>query len=317
MTLLKVKKLRKEFKANGKGDSNLVAVADIEFEVHQGEIFGLLGPNAAGKTTTISMLSGTLTPTSGTAEIAGFDLNHELLKIKEVSGIVPQSLALYLPLSGLDNLEFMGGLYSLKGKTLRNRINEVLEIVSLTDRAHDKVSTYSGGMKRRLNLAAGLLHRPKILYLDEPTAGVDPQSRNHIFESIKRLVRDYNMAVVYTSHYMEEVQALCDRVAIMDLGEIVASDSVKNLIKKVEGSISIGVLKKDKLVMQKLKLLPDIDKIKKSEGKISITTKNCTRSLPKILSTIKQLEVKITSIEILEPNLESVFLKLTGKQLRD
>lgn len=317
MLVLKVRKLRKEFKVKTKGKSNLVAVSDIEFDVHQGEIFGLLGPNAAGKTTTISMLSGTLRPTSGTAEIAHFDLNRDLQKIKKITGIVPQNIALYLPLSGLDNLEFIGGLYSLKGKTLRKRIDEVLEIVGLTERAGDKVKNYSGGMKRRLNLAAGLLHRPKILYLDEPTAGVDPQSRNHIFESIKGLVRDYDMTVVYTSHYMEEVQALCDRVAIMDLGKIVACDRVKNLIKEVGGSISIGLLEKEKLVMQKLKLLPDVEKIKKSKGKINITTKNCTRSLPEILSAIKQLEIKITSIEILEPNLESVFLKLTGKQLRD
>jgi ABC-2 type transport system ATP-binding protein len=192
-----------------------------------------------------------------------------------------------------------------------------LDIVGLKKREKDKVKNYSGGMKRRLNMAAGLLHRPKILYLDEPTVGVDPQSRNHIFESVKKIAKEYKMTIIYTSHYMEEVQALCDRVAIMDLGKIIAYDRVRNLVQTVEGNITIGISKEHKKVQKKIEILPGVEEIRKMDDKINIVAKDQSRVLPKILNIIDHLDTEITSLEILEPNLESVFLRLTGKRLRD
>lgn len=317
MPILQVKNLRKEFKSCQEEKPDFVAVENIEFEVRKGEIFGLLGPNGAGKTTTISMLSCTSTPTSGTANIDGFDLRKDPKNVKKITGIVTQDIALYEPLSALDNLKFFGGLYGLRGKLLHERINEALDIAGLIGKERKKVENYSGGMKRRLNMAAGLLHRPKILYLDEPTVGVDPQSRNHIFESIKKIARNYKTAIIYTSHYMEEVQMLCDKVAIMDLGKIIVCNHIKNLIEGVKGRINLGLSEKHTEAKQKIQTLPNVEKVEKIDDKIIIVSKNQSKTLPKILNIIEYLNIEITSIEILEPNLESVFLKLTGKRLRD
>ena len=213
------------------------AVAGISFEVEEGEVFGLLGPNGAGKTTTISMLTGVLEPTSGTARIGGHDILEEPTEVKRINGLVPQDLALYPTLSARTNLQFFGRIYGLRGKELRERVDDVLEVVALTDRADEPIEKYSGGMKRRVNIAAGLVHQPRLLFLDEPTVGVDPQSRNHIFESVQRLNRERRMSIIYTSHYMEEVELLCNRVAIVDQGRIIALDTIRNLIAMLGGGV--------------------------------------------------------------------------------
>ncbi|MFN2152690.1 MAG: ABC transporter ATP-binding protein, partial [Anaerolineales bacterium] len=213
------------------------AVKGVSFEVEEGEVFGLLGPNGAGKTTTISMLTGVLEPTSGTARVGGHDLKTDLKAVKRVNGLVPQDLALYPTLSARANLNFFGRIYGLKGAELKRRVDDVLEIVALKERANEKIDNYSGGMKRRVNIAAGLVHQPRLLFLDEPTVGVDPQSRNQIFESVLQLNREGSMSIIYTSHYMEEVELLCNRVAIIDQGEIIALDTIKNLIAMLGGGV--------------------------------------------------------------------------------
>ncbi|NJD59760.1 MAG: ATP-binding cassette domain-containing protein, partial [Anaerolineae bacterium] len=222
------------------------AVKGISFSVEEGEVFGLLGPNGAGKTQTISMLTGVIPPTSGTARIGGYDIHKEANQVKKINGLVPQDLAVYPTLSARANLNFFGRIYGLHGKELKERVDDVLRVVALTERADGVVDKFSGGMKRRVNIAAGLVHQPRLLFLDEPTVGVDPQSRNHIFESVQRLNRERGMSVVYTSHYMEEVETLCSRAAIIDEGRIIALDTIKNLIGLLGGGVVyVGVSQLD------------------------------------------------------------------------
>ncbi|MBP8292833.1 MAG: ATP-binding cassette domain-containing protein, partial [Caldilineaceae bacterium] len=211
------------------------AVNDVSFTIEEGEVFGLLGPNGAGKSTTIAMLSGLFPPTGGDAAIGGCDVVKQLAQVKHLIGVVPQDLALYPTLSGRENVTFFGQLYGLHGKALRERVDEVLGYVGMTERAKDAVKTYSGGMKRRINLAAGLVNHPRLLFLDEPTVGVDPQSRNHIFESVERLNREQGMTLLYTTHYMEEAERLCHRVGIIDRGKLIALDTPRALIGRLGG----------------------------------------------------------------------------------
>jgi ABC-2 type transport system ATP-binding protein len=331
------------------------AVKGISFSVEEGEVFGLLGPNGAGKTTAISMLTGVLPPTSGTATIGGYDIGREMDKVKRVNGLVPQDLALYPTLSARANLDFFGRIYGLRGKALRERVDDVLRIVGLTERANDPVKDFSGGMKRRVNIAAGLVHQPRLLFLDEPTVGVDPQSRNNIFESVLQLNRERGMSIVYTSHYMEEVELLCNRVAIMDQGEIIALDTVKNLIALVgEGVISAGVPNISEGQVAELAALPSVksaslaaplqvalatpatstpaDKKGKREPAaqeaepqaaaaatpvVRLLVNNSQAALVGMIDYVGKHGLTITSLEILEPNLETAFLHLTGKRLRD
>ena len=208
-----------------------------DFTVEEGEVFGLLGPNGAGKTQTISMLTSVIEPTSGTARIGGFDIRNQRDQAKKINGLVPQDLALYPTLSARANLNFFGRIYGLRGKDLKQRVDDVLRIVALTERADQAVEKYSGGMKRRVNIGAGLLHHPRLFFLDEPTVGVDPQSRNQIFESVQQLNRERGMSIIYTSHYMEEVEFLCNRVAIVDSGRIIAIDTIKNLVAMLGGGV--------------------------------------------------------------------------------
>jgi ABC-2 type transport system ATP-binding protein len=316
-------------------------VKSISFAVNEGEIFGLLGPNGAGKTTTISMVTGVVEPTAGTAEIGGFDIKTQANKAKQINGLVPQELALYPPLSARANLNFFGHIYGLRGTDLKERVEDVLRIVALTDRADEKVETYSGGMKRRVNIAAGLVHHPRLLFLDEPTVGVDPQSRNHIFESVRRLNRERNMTVVYTSHYMEEVELLCDRVAIIDEGEIIALDTVQNLIDLLGGGvIQMGLNQVDDELLAALSDLPAVkeatvaerpaapppaegEEPKEAEAApasgvvVKIVAEHSQEALVEIIGFARERNLTITSLTILEPHLESVFLHLTGKKLRE
>jgi ABC-2 type transport system ATP-binding protein len=318
------------------------AVKGINFTVEEGEVFGLLGPNGAGKTTAISMLTGVLKPTSGTATIGGYDIVTQMDEVKKLNGLVPQDLALYPTLSARANLNFFGSIYGLRGKDLKERVEDVLRIVALTDRADQPVQTFSGGMKRRVNIAAGLVHQPRLLFLDEPTVGVDPQSRNHIFDSVLRLNRERGMSIIYTSHYMEEVELLCTRVAIIDNGEIIALDTIKNLIAVLGGGvIHVGLREVDEALLAQLSALPSVRQAtlapvpvapQPAEGEeseegaapppaeytlIKVEAEQAQRTLLDMIAFFNERDITIASLEILEPNLESVFLHLTGKKLRE
>jgi ABC-2 type transport system ATP-binding protein len=302
--------LRKSF-----GD--VEAVKGISLQVARGEVFGLLGPNGAGKTTTISMLTGLLEPSGGKITVDGLDLKGHTHEVKAKMGLVPQEMALYMTLSARQNLMFFGRIYGLKGDELRQRVVEVLEMIGLTERADDPVEEYSGGMKRRVNIGAGLLHKPQVLFLDEPTVGVDPQSRNAIFESVEALNRA-GMSVIYTTHYMEEAQRLCHRVAIVDEGRIIALDTPTALIRSLgSGVVMLGVAENaPEDLSERIGQLPAVKSAARSDGELKIETRRLQEALMNTLDITNQLDVRITSLEILEPNLESVFLHLTGKKLR-
>jgi ABC-2 type transport system ATP-binding protein len=317
-TILEARNLVKKY-----GD--LMAVDDVNLAIQEGEIFGLLGPNGAGKTTLISMITGLLEPTSGQITVAGLDLKTDTNAIKAKLGLVPQELALYPTLSARDNLDFFGRLYDLGGKELRARVEEVLEMVELTARADEAIETYSGGMKRRVNIAAGLLHQPNVLLLDEPTVGVDPQSRNAIFEGVEALNRA-GVTVIYTTHYMEEAQRLCHRVAIIDEGQIVALDTPSALIGGLGGGILVLGLEDAEpgeaeghveTVVERVTALPAVKSATRDDGHLKIETHRFQEALMAILDITNELDVRITSLEKWEPNLESVFLHLTGKRLRE
>lgn len=298
---------------------NTQVVRGLSLSIRRGEIFGFLGPNGAGKTTTISMLSGLLKPTSGLVVIAGFDVVKEAGKVKEKIGLVPQELALYPTLNALDNLLYFGRIYGLRGKALRQRVDEVLQMVALKEFAKEAVKTYSGGMKRRLNIAAGLLHNPEVLFLDEPTVGVDPQSRNAIFERVKKL-RSEGVTILYTTHYMEEAQQLCDRVAIIDQGRIIALDTPRKLIADLGGSIiHLGVAngKLNNKLLEQLQLLDEVKVAVRIDGKVKVKALNTQEALIQMLDLFRRTNTQITSLQVLEPNLETVFLQLTGKRLRE
>ena len=294
------------------------AVRGVSFAIQQGEIFGFLGPNGAGKTTTISMLSCLLKPTEGSATVAGFDLIRQSSEVKRRIGLVPQDLALYPTLSARDNLSFFGRIYGLKSSNLRQRVDDALKMVGLSDRAGDAVETFSGGMKRRVNIAAGLLHRPEVLFLDEPTVGVDPQSRNFIFENVESLNQD-GLTVLYTTHYMEEAQRLCDRVAIIDQGQIIALDTPKALITSLGGGIiHLGVPPEiPESLITEVERLPGVQSVAHTDGKLEITAQHAQQALISVIKVFNDADISITSLEILEPNLETVFLHLTGKRLRE
>ena len=268
-----------------------IAVDGLSLQVKKGEVFGFLGPNGAGKTTTISMAVGLLAPDSGTIELDG--LGSPLVpENRKVLGVAPQALALYDALTAQENLEFFGRIYGLQGARLKERVDQVLEMVSLSDRRHDRVQTYSGGMKRRLNLAVALVNQPKLVLLDEPTAGVDPQSRNNILEFVRTL-KQQGTTVIYTTHYMDEAQRLCDRVAIIDKGKLLAIGTVEELIAKHGG---------DSLVRG----------TRKSGEEMRVQTTNPLVEIQKFLQAGDMQEVRIE-----RPDLEAVFLTLTGRSLRD
>jgi len=301
------------------------AVRGVSFRVARGEVFGLLGPNGAGKTTAISMMTGLLEPTSGRITVDGLDLQTDTNAVKAKLGLVPQELALYPTLSARDNLEFFGSIYGLGGKHLRERVDVMLAMVELTDRADEAIETYSGGMKRRVNIAAGLLHQPEVLFLDEPTVGVDPQSRNAIFEGVEDLNRA-GVTVIYTTHYMEEAQRLCQRVAIIDEGQVIALDTPTALIRSLGGGILVLGLEDPEAgpglgrvgtVVDQVCELPAVKSTTRDNGHLKIETFRFQEALMGILDITNQMDVRITSMEKWEPNLESVFLHLTGKKLRE
>lgn len=296
--MIQAEHLRKSF-------GSIVAVEDVSFEIREGEAFGLLGPNGAGKTTTLSMLVGLLDPDSGTVRLSGgLDPRHP--QTRQQIGIAPQSLSLYDELTALENLVFFGRLFGLSGKALNDRVKWCLDFAGLTDRQNDRVTVYSGGMKRRLNLAAALIHEPRIVLLDEPTVGVDPQSRNHLFERIEGL-KQRGLTVIYTTHYMEEAERLCDRVAIMDHGRILAVDTVPKLIAAHGGETRVQV-----------------DLVETPDSTISLPGKLEGRRLEfsthdpiAALLQWRESGAAFSTFQVKRPTLEAVFLNLTGRALRD
>lgn len=311
--ILEVKQLEKKY-------GNFQAVKGISFTIEQGEIFSLLGPNGAGKTTTISMLSTLYTPTGGEAMIAGHSVTKEPMAVRQVIGVVPQDLALYEDLTARENLSFWGQMYGLSGDGLKKRISEVLEQIGLTDKANQRVKTYSGGMKRRVNIGVGLLHKPRLLFMDEPTVGIDPQSRRSILDTVMSL-NQQGMTVLYTTHYMEEAQELSDRVGIIDHGELIALGTQAELTRQVGQTdtllLHIGSDQAPERLAEALRALPGVSLAETGDQVVSVVTPSAEEILPAVVARSSELGIKIRSLEIREPNLETVFLHLTGRALRD
>jgi ABC-2 type transport system ATP-binding protein len=303
--------LRRQF-----GD--LVAVDDISFQIAAGETYGLLGPNGAGKTTTISMIAGLLEGDAGEIFVAGQPMTTRTVKAKSALGYVPQDLAIYPDLSGLENLIFFARLYGMPTAAAKARADEVLELIGLTDRASEQTKTYSGGMKRRLNIGLGLLNRPKLLVLDEPTVGVDPQSRNAILESVAGF-SGAGMAIMYTTHYMEEAERLCDRVGIIDHGDLIAEGTQRELVAMVGEFDRVALAASGDLsgAASALAVLPFVRQSGVTDDRIDLVVADARENLPGILTTAAAHRVAIRSVDVTEPDLEAVFLHLTGRGLRD
>jgi ABC-2 type transport system ATP-binding protein len=301
-----------------KSFGDLTAVDGVSFTIAPGETFGLLGPNGAGKTTTISMIAGLLTPDAGLVTVAGEEIRTSSTKGRGAIGLVPQALAIYPDLTGEENLLFFGRLYGLGTKVLERRVGEVLGIIGLTDRKDDQAKEYSGGMQRRLNIGVGLLHDPRLLILDEPTVGVDPQSRNAILESVEQLSRE-GMAVLYTTHYMEEAERLCDRVAIIDEGQIQAEGTRRELVSMVGEKDRVSIYATGDLdgVAEALLAIPGVTEASSSDHRLDVLAIEASSILPALLGGVTEAGGSITGVEVVEPNLEAVFLHLTGKALRD
>jgi ABC-2 type transport system ATP-binding protein len=295
-----------------------VAVADVGFAVAPGETYGLLGPNGAGKTTTISMVCGLLRRDAGEVTVAGRPMSPEATDAKAAIGLVPQDVALYEDLSAEENLRFFGRLQGLSGRELAARVAEVLEVVGLADRAGDRVGEYSGGMKRRANIAAGLLHRPRLLVLDEPTVGVDPQSRNAILESVEALAGE-GMSVLYTTHYMEEAERLCDRIGIIDEGRLIAEGTRRELVAQLGVGDQVEVTGTGDLAAFAAACaeLPGALGAEARDGSVVVRVEQGSTALAPIVAAAERTGVAVGGVEVTEPDLEDVFLALTGKALRD
>jgi len=311
MNAIEVQNLHKSF-------GEIQAVQGVSFAVQQGEIFSLLGPNGAGKTTTISMLSTLLRPDEGDALVMGHSVRKEPMAVKAVLGVVPQEIALYEDLSARENLTFWGKMYGLRGSTLKKRVEEVLETIGLSDRAKGRISKFSGGMKRRVNIGVALLHKPQIIFMDEPTVGIDPQSRRNILDSVVRL-KDEGMTVLYTTHYMEEAQELSDHIAIMDHGRLIAYGTHEELVKIVgeKGRIKLTINPESESVLSAWQSTSGVWSITTGDGELTLEVDDSNKVLPSLFEVAALHGVRITSVAIQEPDLESVFLHLTGRALRD
>jgi len=297
--------------------NGLVAIDDLSFEAHKGEIFGLLGPNGAGKTTSISCISGLLKPTSGRIRVTGLDVVREGPRARRALGVVPQEIALYDDLSAFENLQYWGGAQGMRGPTLRDRVAEVLASTGLADRAREPVARFSGGMKRRLNFACGIVHRPQVLLLDEPTAGVDPQSRVCLLDLTRQLARD-GTCVLYTTHYMEEAESLCDRLAIVDHGRLLAHGTLEQL-RAMVGERDLlrfsGVFRPE--AVRAAFTGDGIEVVQAEEQEISLSLEGASRRLPAIFACLAGIHADVRRTTLSQPSLESLFIKLTGKALRE
>ena len=315
MGAIEVERLRKHFDPP-KGP---VAVADVSFQIEEGEIFSLLGPNGAGKTTTISILSCLLKPDSGEARVGGFSVTREPEKVKALIGVVPQDIALYDDMTGRENLLFWGRMYGMSGSTLSKRVDEVLELIGLLDRQKDRLGKYSGGMKRRVNIGAALLHNPRFLYLDEPTVGIDPQSRRSILDKVKNL-NAAGVTILYTTHYMEEAQELSHRIGIMDQGTLIALGTQDELVRLVgeQTRIDLALDRDAEILAGRWRDLPGVSSISNPEdGRLFLSTDDANTLMPRLFESARAADARITEISLAEPNLEMVFLHLTGRALRD
>jgi ABC-2 type transport system ATP-binding protein len=309
--MLEIKRITKTY-------GKLSAINGVSFRAHYGETVGLLGPNGAGKTTTVSIIAGLLKPDSGEVLIENKRVKSDTDPVKLKIGLVPQDMALFEKLSARDNLTFFAALYALSGPRVREAINETLSLVGLSDRAGDKVEAFSGGMKRRLNLAAALLHDPQILLLDEPTVGVDPQSRNAIFENLETL-RKRGKTLLYTTHYMEEAERLCDRIVIIDHGEVIANDTLQGLHKllPVTNVIAIELDNVDGLASEKILNLPEVKSVQLEQNTLRIGVHDLSRGAPGVLRWLTDNGHSYHRVSSDQPDLETVFLTLTGRSLRD
>ncbi len=310
MNAIETKDLTKKF--NG-----LTAVDSLNLAVEEGELFGLLGPNGAGKTTTINMLCTILSPTSGSGKVWGFDIRRKRNDVRNSIGIVFQDPSLDEKLTGFENLDFHCRLYNVPTKTRKERISELLKLVELSDKKDHLVETYSGGMKRRLEIARGLLHHPKVLFLDEPTLGLDPQTRRHIWKYIQRLNREKDVTIVLTTHYMEEADFLCDRVAIIDYGKIVALDSPDKLKDTVGGDVISIELNNPEKFEELLCAVRWVKKCKTHDGFVDLTVDTAEKRAPQVIAHAQKQGLKIKTIKMREPTLEDVFLHYTGKTIRE
>lgn len=296
------------------------AVDAVSFEIHAGELFSLLGPNGAGKTTAISVISTLLEPTSGTVSVDGHDVQRDPMAVRNVIGVAPQELALYDDLTAHENLRFWGEMRGLHGAELAREIDEKLALMELTDRAKDRVNTFSGGMKRRLNLAVGLLGHPKLLMLDEPTVAIDPQSRRYILDWVKKL-REQGVTILYTTHYMEEAQELSDRIGIIDHGKLIALGTLDELTQLVgeHETLRLQLLQEEGGVdlAAALQPLEGVIQASSTDGEVLVNVTSAEETLAAVIGTATGLGLSVRTIEIREPNLEAVFLHLTGRALRD
>ena len=307
----RVEKLTKNFGEH-------LAVQGVSFAVQQGEILSLLGPNGAGKSTTISMLAGLLAPTDGDAFVMGHSIRSDRAAAKQALGVVPQDIALYPDLSARENLTFWGKMYGLRGATLKQRVDETLQIIGLADRQKGRIDTFSGGMKRRVNIGVALLHKPQVVIMDEPTVGIDPQSRRHILDNVKDLNRQ-GMTVLYTTHYMEEAAELSNHIAIMDHGKVIAFGTHDELIKLVgeQARLELTLNVQVERVMDAWQQVEGVSRVTGGDGKLTVLADDSNRVLPRLFESATRAGGRITSVEIHEPNLEAVFLHLTGRALRD
>ncbi len=331
-TMVEIRGLKKTFPStNG---APIQAVKGIDLDIYKGEIFSLLGPNGAGKTTTLSMISGLIKPTEGEAVIGGYSITNSPLKAKKLLGVIPQEVALYPALSARQNLVFFGKMYDLSGKELSRRVDEIIEFIDLKERQDEKIETYSGGMKRRVNIGVGLIHQPELLYMDEPTVGIDPQNRRRILDTVKQLRDEFGITVVYTTHLMEEAQELSDRVGIIDYGEIIALGTQGDLIQMVGEEdrliLNVGEQQIPDGFLQKIeKQIEGVSQVSfdppgeggddplNESGLIVVNAKRGRKALPNLIQLAYQDELDIQSVEVREPDLEAVFLKLTGRELRE
>ncbi len=331
--MVEVMGLRKAYK---RSDGTMVdAVKGVTLAIQRGEIFSLLGPNGAGKTTLISMISGLILPTEGDALIGGHSITKESLAAKKLMGFIPQEIALYPELSARQNLTFFGQMYGMGGKELSKRVDEVLAFIDLTDRQKDRIDTFSGGMKRRVNIGVGLLHRPQLVYMDEPTVGIDPQSRRRILDTVKLLRDEQGMTVLYTTHLMEEAQELSNRVGIIDHGEIIALGTQEELTQKVgeDDRLEFTVGDQDvpqTIITQLQKQTEGVSQVlyhppeamveggeRTIPGRITVFSHRGRRALPDVIRLLNNGGIEVDAVEVREPDLEAVFLALTGRALRD
>jgi ABC-2 type transport system ATP-binding protein len=299
---------------------DFAAVKGISFDIQEGEILSLLGPNGAGKTTTISVLSTLYAPTSGDAVVGGHSVSKEAMAVRRLIGVVPQDLAIYDDLTARENLSFWGQMYGLSGKALKARIDEVLEQIGLSDKANKRIKTYSGGMKRRVNIGVGLLHKPRLLFMDEPTVGIDPQSRRAILDSVKDLNKQ-GMTVLYTTHYMEEAHEISNRVGIIDHGELIALGTQAELTRRVGENdtliLHVGEGEDAEALAAVVRTLPGVLKASVTDDAVTAIVPEAEELLAPAVTKANEIGVKIRSVDIQEPNLEAVFLHLTGRAMRD